>query len=283
MIYAAVIVAICLAELLIRRYINQNVEEDGQKWGKCGVRLRKYHNYGMANDTLRKRPMMVKIIGVVVVTFLAVVFLFLLTLKGEKAGKWGLALILGGGLANLLERFVHGYVTDYLQFRVPLACLRKLIYNVADLCIFAGTAILFFRELAEAVPFLFQRLVQGKQPVGYTCGTGQHFIFISEMHIHTADVFGCKIGAGTCDSLFLVFRGKQKYELKKQGFLFALHYFQAARPQQGKRKVGQILQMQRVQFFRFIVIRMERAVNGISGSLGDHCFLKQKVVTHAVL
>ena len=105
----------------------------------------------MANDTLRKRPMLVKIIGVVVVSFLAVVFLFLLTLKGEKAGKWGLALILGGGLANLLERFVHGYVTDYLQFRVPLACLRKLIYNVADLCIFAGTAVLFFRELAEAV------------------------------------------------------------------------------------------------------------------------------------
>ena len=41
MIYVAVIVAICLAELLIRRYINQNVEEDGQKWGKRGVRLRK--------------------------------------------------------------------------------------------------------------------------------------------------------------------------------------------------------------------------------------------------
>ena len=70
MIYVAVIVAICLAELLIRRYINQNVEEDGQKWGKCGVRLRKYHNYGMANDTLRKRPMLVKIIGVVVVSFI---------------------------------------------------------------------------------------------------------------------------------------------------------------------------------------------------------------------
>ena len=63
----------------------------------------------------------------------------------------GTCLILGGGLANLLERFVHGYVTDYLQFRVPVACLRKLIYNVADLCIFAGTAVLFFRELAETV------------------------------------------------------------------------------------------------------------------------------------
>lgn len=30
MIYAAVIVAICLAELLIRRYINQNVDEEGK-------------------------------------------------------------------------------------------------------------------------------------------------------------------------------------------------------------------------------------------------------------
>ena len=66
MIYVAVIVAICLAELLIRRYINQNVEEDGQKWGKCGVRLRKYHNYGMANDTLRKRPMLVSCGGIFV-------------------------------------------------------------------------------------------------------------------------------------------------------------------------------------------------------------------------
>ena len=44
MIYAAVIVAICLVELLIRRYINQNVDEEGKKWGKCGVRLRKDHN-----------------------------------------------------------------------------------------------------------------------------------------------------------------------------------------------------------------------------------------------
>ncbi len=89
MIYVAVIVAICLAELLIRRYINQNVEEDGQKWGKCGVRLRKYHNYGMANDTLRKRPMLVKIIGVVVVSFLAVVFLFPADIERRKGRKMG--------------------------------------------------------------------------------------------------------------------------------------------------------------------------------------------------
>lgn len=150
MIYVAVIVAICLAELLIRRYINQNVEEDGQKWGKCGVRLRKYHNYGMANEYVKKTSDAGKNHWRCGGEFSCGGIFVLLTLKGEKAGKWGLALILGGGLANLLERFVHGYVTDYLQFRVPLACLRKLIYNVADLCIFAGTAVLFFRELGRS-------------------------------------------------------------------------------------------------------------------------------------
>ena len=34
MIYVAVIVAICLAELLIRRYINQNVGEDRTETGE---------------------------------------------------------------------------------------------------------------------------------------------------------------------------------------------------------------------------------------------------------
>ena len=101
----------------------------------------------MANDTLEKRPALVKGIGIGVVSLLAVTFLMAMTLKGKKALKAGLALILGGGMANLLERFLHGYVTDYIQFQIPIPFLRKFIYNIADLCIFIGTAVLFFREL----------------------------------------------------------------------------------------------------------------------------------------
>ena len=148
MIYIMLIGAICLAEIVIRRHINKNFTPMERKSiGRGFIILRKYHNAGMANDTLEKRPALVKGIGIGVVSLLVVAFLMAMTLKGKKALKAGLALILGGGLANLLERFLHGYVTDYIQFQIPIPFLRKFIYNIADLCIFIGTAVLFFREL----------------------------------------------------------------------------------------------------------------------------------------
>ena len=76
-------------------------------------------------------------------------FLLAMTLKGKSALKAGLALILGGGLANLLERFRHGYVTDYVQFKVPIPFLKKLIFNIADFSVFIGMAVLMLREIGK--------------------------------------------------------------------------------------------------------------------------------------
>ncbi len=148
MIYVILIGTICAAEFVIRRCINKNFTVSEQKSiGKGRITLRKYHNAGMANDTLEKRPALVKGIGIGVVSLIAVTFALAMLLKGRKGLKAGLALILGGGLANLLERFMHGYVTDYIQFQISIPFLRKFIYNIADLCVFVGMAVLFFREL----------------------------------------------------------------------------------------------------------------------------------------
>ena len=148
MIYLGLIVAICLTEAMIRRYINKHFTPSDRKevWNGHVV-FRKYHNAGMANDTLEKRPTLVKGIGVGVVSLITLTFVLAMTMKGKKTLKAALALILGGGLANLLERFLHGYVTDYVQFQIPVPVLRKFIYNIADLCLFTGTVILFYREL----------------------------------------------------------------------------------------------------------------------------------------
>ena len=148
MIYVMLIGGICLAEFVIRHHINKNFTASKRKSiGGGHITLRKYHNSGMANDALEKRPALVKGIGIGVVSLITLAFVLAMLLKGKKALKAGLALILGGGLANLLERFLHGYVTDYIQFQIPIPFFRKFIYNIADLCIFAGTAVLFFREL----------------------------------------------------------------------------------------------------------------------------------------
>lgn len=77
-------------------------------------------------------------------SFLAVllpaIFLVLLWMafrgKRDRFATIGFGLVLGGALANLLDRLDDGAVTDFLQVGVfPL-------FNVADSCITVGVAIL---------------------------------------------------------------------------------------------------------------------------------------------
>ncbi len=48
--------------------------------------------------------------------------------------KLGWVLIIAGGVANIVERIVLGYVRDFLY-------IANGVFNVADLCIFAGVII----------------------------------------------------------------------------------------------------------------------------------------------
>ena len=49
----------------------------------------------------------------------------------------GFGLIVGGGLANVVDRFLDGHVTDFIQIGTfP-------VFNIADSCITIGVAILF--------------------------------------------------------------------------------------------------------------------------------------------
>lgn len=140
MIYIGIIIAVCTAEFFLRRRAHQKIELNETREVKgLPVILSRYHNYGMAENRLEERPKIVKTIGAAAVGALTILFLLTLPLRGKKALKTGLALVVGGGLANLLERFYHGYVTDYFQLKVPVARIRKLVFNVADFCIFIGS------------------------------------------------------------------------------------------------------------------------------------------------
>ena len=54
----------------------------------------------------------------------------------------GLTLLIAGGLGNLIDRLVYGYVTDFLN--VGIGSLRTGIFNVADMAIMLGVGLLFF-------------------------------------------------------------------------------------------------------------------------------------------
>ncbi|HLV08160.1 MAG TPA: signal peptidase II [Croceibacterium sp.] len=75
----------------------------------------------------------------------AVVFVWM---QRERA-MWdiaGLALILGGALGNIRDRYLYGYVIDYADFHIG-TWRPFLVFNVADAAITIGVLIILARAL----------------------------------------------------------------------------------------------------------------------------------------
>jgi signal peptidase II len=63
-----------------------------------------------------------------------------------RSGTSPLALILGGALGNIVDRYSYGYVVDYADFHI--GTFRPfLIFNVADAAITIGVVIVLARSL----------------------------------------------------------------------------------------------------------------------------------------
>ena len=85
--------------------------------------------------------------GLVAVTAMIAMVVFVWMLRERlPADILGLALILGGALGNIKDRYTWGYVIDYADFHI--GTFRPfLIFNVADACITIGVLIILARAL----------------------------------------------------------------------------------------------------------------------------------------
>lgn len=82
-----------------------------------------------------------------------VVFYFFKTPASDRLMKVSLCLILAGALGNLADRFIRGYVIDFLDVHVGHA--HWPFFNVADSCITIGAVlmlVIFFRRKPECTP-----------------------------------------------------------------------------------------------------------------------------------
>ena len=62
--------------------------------------------------------------------------------KNRKALTWGLTLILGGAVGNLIDRSMYGYVIDFID--VYYEYWHFPAFNIADSAIFVGASLLIF-------------------------------------------------------------------------------------------------------------------------------------------
>jgi len=81
------------------------------------------------------------IVGVVLVGLL--IYLFVARPQNPLVGV-SIALVVAGGVSNLIDRVRYGYVVDFLN--VGIGPLRTGIFNVADMAIMAGVILWAFSD-----------------------------------------------------------------------------------------------------------------------------------------
>lgn len=93
---------------------------------------------------------MLKIIllqGVPIIVLLVLLFRILQKPKMNGAMVFAFACVIGGGIGNLIDRIVHGQVTDF--FHIDLGFIRTGIFNMADVSVTMGVLLILVLSLSN--------------------------------------------------------------------------------------------------------------------------------------
>ena len=136
-----------LSKVLVRYYVGARTETSmGEQIPLIGdyFTLMNVKNkgafLGMGSDL--SEPM--RIVLLLILPIIVLGFVLRYILKEKKLNYWSLfafASIIGGGIANVFDRFVYGSVTDFFYIKIT-ETLRTGIFNMADLSVTTGMIIL---------------------------------------------------------------------------------------------------------------------------------------------
>ena len=144
MFYVLIVITIVILDTKIKNYMEKNRkigEREEILNGK--IILHKHYNYGMMLNFMDDKKEMVKTFSCALLGFILLLFALLLPKKGNKLLKLGLSFIVGGAISNIADRVIRGYVVDYFSFNCKkFTKLKKVIFNLSDLFIFLGSALI---------------------------------------------------------------------------------------------------------------------------------------------
>ena len=142
MFYAILAVLLVLADQAVKFAVRASIDL-GQSvpFIPYVLDLAYVRNTGAAFSILRQHTWLLTLTSAVVVLVMC-----RLIVKGffkNALGRWSAALVLAGGMGNLIDRAVLGFVTD--MFKTTF--MNFAIFNVADCCITVGVPLLFLYVL----------------------------------------------------------------------------------------------------------------------------------------
>ena len=140
------IAAAVLAADRATKILAPGIPPEGQVLIPGVVGLRYAENKGIAFSMLSGQPWLLGLLSLAIIT---AAFLYLRKKAIRPAALAALMLMLGGAAGNMIDRFVHGYVPDMIEFLF----VRFAVFNVADACLCIGCAWLVLQCLKGDGPF----------------------------------------------------------------------------------------------------------------------------------
>lgn len=139
MIYFFITAGVFLFDFLIKSYMDKKYARNVQHPRlNSRIILEKYYNKGAALNLLNKQPKILRLIHTIILVIVGIIYYFSIRCQKRQIATTGLALMLGGGLSNLFDRYTKGHVVDYFRINIGPKWLRNIIFNISDFCIFIG-------------------------------------------------------------------------------------------------------------------------------------------------
>ena len=138
----AISALLLLIDIVSKRWAETALAKQGTMPLLKGVIGFRYaENTGAAFSAFSGATILLSAFSVIVCAFI----LFYIIRHPEMSGPTGLsfAMVLSGGIGNLIDRMTRGYVVDFFEFQF----VRFAIFNVADICITVGACLLFIALL----------------------------------------------------------------------------------------------------------------------------------------
>lgn len=135
MLLSAVLVGL---DQWVKSWASANLELRGEWLPLLGqlLGLRLTHNYGAAWSSFSGQRLLLIALPVVIIA--AVLYVLAKKIVRHPLGKFSCALVLAGGVGNLIDRVLVGYVVDMLYFPFWVSYPT---FNIADICIVVGAVL----------------------------------------------------------------------------------------------------------------------------------------------
>ena len=124
----------------VAKVLAVQIPEGGQVLIPGVLGLRYAENRGIAFSMLSGATW---VLGVLSLGIIVAGFLVLRKKKLHTLSLVGLMMMLGGAAGNMVDRFIHGYVPDMIEFLF----VNFAIFNVGDACLCVGCALVIIRLL----------------------------------------------------------------------------------------------------------------------------------------